>query len=151
MSYLQSSLNFSSFIRGEIGKFGVGQAAVDMAFQTALRFPEIFLLDKIYGEEPLYVYTIDVTGVLTQSEMGAEVIEKEYQLEKEELRNKLVEYNIALEDIERVFAEIEQNNRRIRIDTLVHHLKEAGISVSNTVLFLKNMGMEDEIITRIMA
>ena len=33
----------------------------------------------------------------------------------------------------------------------MHQLKEAGISVSNTVLFLKNMGMEDEIITRIMA
>ena len=39
MNYLQSSLNFSSFIRREIGKFGVGQAAVDMAFQTSLQVP----------------------------------------------------------------------------------------------------------------
>ncbi len=62
MNYLQGSLNFSDFIRAEISKFGVGQAAVDMAFQTSLRFPEIFVLDKIYGEEPLYVYTIDLSG-----------------------------------------------------------------------------------------
>jgi DNA helicase HerA-like ATPase len=151
MNYLQSSLNFSSFIRGEIGKFGVGQAAVDMAFQTSLRFPEIFVLDKIYGEEPLYVYSIDVSGLLTPSEMGTEVIQKEYQLEKEELRNKLIEYNITLEDIEKIFAEVDQNNRKIRIDVLVRMLKEGGISVENTVLFLKNMGMEDEIIARVVS
>jgi hypothetical protein len=151
MNYLQSSLNFSKFIRGEIGKFGVGQAAVDMAFQTSLRFPEIFILEKIYGEEPLYVYTIDVSGILTQSELGSDVVEKEYQLEKEELRNKLVEYNLTYEDIERVFAEIEQNSRKIRIDRFVQMLKEGSISVSNIVLFLKNMGMEDQMITRIVA
>ena len=114
MNYLQSSLNFSSFIRGEIGKFGVGQAAVDMAFQTSLRFPEIFILDKIYGEEPLYVYSIDVSKLLTSSEMGTDVIQKEYQLEKEELKNKLIEYNITLEDIDRIFAAVEQNSRKIR-------------------------------------
>ncbi len=149
MNYLQSSLNFSSFIRGEIGKFGVGQAAVDMAFQTSLRFPEIFVLDRIYGEEPLYVYVIDVTGILTPSEMGTEVIQKEYQLEKEEFRNKLIEYNITLEDIEKIFAVVEQNNRKIGIEVLVRLLKEGGISVGNTVLFLKNMGMEDQVIARI--
>jgi hypothetical protein len=149
MSYLQSSLNFSSFIRGEIGKFGVGQAAVDMAFQTSLRFPEIFILDRIYGEEPLYVYSIDVSGLLTPSEMGTDVIQKEYQLEKEELKNKLIEYNITLEDIDSIFAQIEQENRKIKIDALVHLLKEGGISVENMVLFLKNLGMEDQIIARI--
>ncbi len=150
MSYLQSSLNFSSFIRSEIGRFGVGQAAVDMAFQTSLRFPEIFILEKIYGEEPLYVYTIDVSSILTQSELGSEVIDKEYQMEKEELRNKLIEYNLTVEEIERIFADIEKNNRRIKIDTLVHQLREGGISVGNVVLFLKNMGMEDQVITRVM-
>ncbi len=151
MNYLQSSLNFSKFIRGEIGKFGVGQAAVDMAFQTSLRFPEIFILEKIYGEEPLYVYTIDVSGILTQSELGSDVVEKEYQLEKEELRNKLVEYNLTYEDIDKVFAEIEQNSRKIKVDRFVQMLKEGSISVGNIVLFLKNMGMEDQMITRIVA
>jgi DNA helicase HerA-like ATPase len=150
MNYLQSSLNFSSFIRSEISKFGVGQAAVDMAFQTSLRFPEIFVLEKVYGEEPLYVYTIDVTGILTQSELGSAIIEKEYQMEKEELKNKLIEYNLTIEEIDKVLAEIEQNNRKVGVDVLVRQLREGGISVGNIVLFLKNMGMEDQIITRIM-
>jgi DNA helicase HerA-like ATPase len=150
MNYLQSSLNFSSFIRGEIGKFGVGQVAVDMAFQTNLRFPEIFVLDRIYGEEPLYVYTVDLTGILTQSELSSDLIDKEYQMEKEELRNKFVEYNLTFEEIESIFADIEQNGRKITIESLVHLLKEGGISAGNIVLFLKNMGMEDQIITRIM-
>ncbi|MDE1865517.1 MAG: ATP-binding protein [Candidatus Micrarchaeota archaeon] len=151
MNYLQSSLNFSPFIRTEISKFGVGQAAVDMAFQTSLRFPEIFLLEKVYGEEPLSIYTIDVTGVLTESELGSQVVDKEYQMEKEELRNKLVEYNLTAEEIEKVFSSMEQNGRRMKVDTLVRMLKEGGISVSNIVMFLKNMGVEDQVITRIMA
>ena len=74
MNYIQGSLNFSDFIRDEISKFGVGQAAVEMAFQTALRFPETFLLERIHGEEPLYVYTIDLSDILTQSEIAANVL-----------------------------------------------------------------------------
>ncbi len=65
MNYLQGSLNFSDFIKGEIGKFGVGQAAVKMEFTTTLNFPETFVLERIIGEEPLYVYTIDMSDVLT--------------------------------------------------------------------------------------
>ena len=41
------SLNFSDYIKTEITRFGVGQAAVSMAFQTAIRFPEIFVLERI--------------------------------------------------------------------------------------------------------
>jgi DNA helicase HerA-like ATPase len=151
MNYLQSSLNFSSFIRGEISKFGVGQTAVDMAFQTSQRFPEIFVLEKIYGEEPLYVYTIDVSEILTPGELGSEVVQKEYQLEREELRNNLTEYNISSEDIERIFGTIEQQGRRIKMAELIKMLKESGISVSNIVLFLKNLSIEDEKITRIIS
>ncbi len=61
----------------------------------------------------------------------------------------MVEYNLTFEDIEKIFADIEQNGRRIKIDALVAMMKEGGISVSNIVLFLKNMGMEDQIISRI--
>ena len=60
----------------------MGQAAVDMAFQTSIRFPEVFVLDRIYGEEPLYVYTIDLSDVLTQSEIAADVLQKEYEFER---------------------------------------------------------------------
>lgn len=151
MNYLQSSLNFSSFIRGEIGKFGVGQAAVDMAFQTSLRFPDIFVLDKIYGEEPLYVYTIDISDILTQGELGSNVIQTEYQMEKEELRYKFTEYNISVDDVNKIFDAIEAQQRRIKMSELIKMLKDSGISVSNIVLFLKNLSMEDQLITRIIS
>jgi DNA helicase HerA-like ATPase len=36
VDYIQGSLNFSQFIRSEISKLGVGEAAVDMSFQTSL-------------------------------------------------------------------------------------------------------------------
>ncbi len=115
MNYMQGSLNFSDFIKTEIGKFGVGQAAVDMAFQTAIRFPEMFVLDRIYGEEPLYVYTIDLSDVLTQSEISANVLQKDYQFEKEELRNKLIEYNVGSDSINEIFSTMDANNRSIKI------------------------------------
>ena len=53
LDYIQGSLGFSDYMRDEIAKFGVGQCAVNMAFQTTTEFPETFLLEKIHGEEPL--------------------------------------------------------------------------------------------------
>ncbi len=151
MNYIQGSLNFSDFIKSEIGKFGVGQAAVDMAFQTAIRFPEVFVLDKIYGEEPLYVYTLDMSDVLTPSEIAAAVLQKEYQFERDELRNKFVEFNIGNESIDEIFLMMEANSRTIRLLELVRILKKNSISVSNTVAFLKSLSIDDQIITRIIS
>lgn len=151
MNYIQGSLNFSDFIKTEINKFGVGQAAVDMAFQTAIRFPEVFILERIYGEEPLYVYTIDLTDVLTQSEIAADVLQKDYQFEREELRNKLIEYNVSLESIAEVFTIMDNQNRSIKLLEFLRMLKRSGISVSNTVTFLKSLSIDDQLITRIIA
>jgi hypothetical protein len=151
MNYLQGSLNFSDFIRGEISKFGVGQAAVEMAFQTALRFPETFLLERINGEEPLYVYTIDMSDILTQSEIAANVLMREYQFEKDELKNKLIEYNVSGEAIDAMFATMDSRQRSIDMLELVRNLSSTNVSISNIVSFLKSMSIEDTLITRILA
>jgi DNA helicase HerA-like ATPase len=151
MNYLQGSMNFSDFIKVEIGKFGVGQAAVDMAFQTALRFPEIFVLDRIYGEEPLYVYTIDMSDVLTPTELSADILQKNYQFEKEELKNKLIEYNVGNENINDIFKEMDATNRSMMLLEFIRMLKRSGITVSNTVTFLKSLSIEDQLITRIIS
>ncbi len=151
MNYLQSSLNFSSFIRSEIGKFGVGQAAVDMAFQTSLKFPEMFILDRIYGEEPLYIYTIDLSGVLTQSEATSDVVQKDYQLERDELRDRLISYNMSEADIKVMFDSIEANGRRISISDFIKSIKHAGVSSENMVIFMKNFSIDDLMITRILS
>lgn len=151
MNYLQSSLNFSSFIRSEISKFGVGQAAVDMAFQTSIKFPEMFILDKIYGEEPLYIYTIDLSGVLTKSELTSDVMQKEYQLERDELKDKLISYNMSEVDIKTLFDSIEANGRRIFIADFIKSIKHAGVSSENLVIFMKNFSIDDIMITRILS
>jgi len=147
MSYLQGSLNFSGFIKSEIGKFGVGQAAVDMAFQTALRFPGIFLLDKIYGEEPLYVYTIDAAEL----EVDANNMQTSYQMERDELRNRLLEYNVNNDTINEIFTTMDNQGRKIGLRDFILILKKSEINVVNTVAFLKSLGIDDQHITKVIS
>ncbi|MGC8669653.1 MAG: ATP-binding protein [Candidatus Micrarchaeia archaeon] len=151
LNYLQGSMNFSNFIRSEITKFGVGQAAVEMAFQTAIRFPETFLLEKIHGEEPLYVYTIDLSDVLTQSELAANVQQKSFEFEFDELRNKLIEYNISSDVIEHIFSIMNDQGRSIKMLEFVRELSNAGVIVPNIVSFLKSLSIDDLLITRIIS
>ncbi|MEM3227551.1 MAG: ATP-binding protein [Candidatus Micrarchaeaceae archaeon] len=150
MNYLQGSLNFSDFIRSEIGKFGVGQVAVVMAFQTAIRFPETFLLEKIKGEEPLYVYTIDITDSLTQSEISSGVVQREYQFEKDELKNIFIEYSLSSEDIDAIFATLDQGGRGSKINDFIGMLRSHGTRIEDIISFLRNLGIPDQLITRIM-
>ncbi len=149
LNYLQGSLNFSDFIRTEISKFGVGQAAVQMAFQTAIRFPETFMLERIHGEEPLYVYTVDFSDILTQSELSAGLIQKDYQFEKEELKNKFIDFDISSEGIEELFSKMDGQGRYIKVIDFVRELKAREVQTSVIVSFLKSLSLDDSIITRL--
>ena len=151
LNYLQGSLNFSDFMRSEIAKFGVGQAAVHMAFRTALRFPDTFILERIQGEEPLYVYKIDFTDVLTQSEISANVIQKEYEFEREELKTKMIEFNIGGDGISEMFAKMDTQDRRIKVVEFVQNLRAHDVPTSTIVDFLKSLSLDDIIITRIIS
>ncbi|EQD39105.1 hypothetical protein B2A_11243, partial [mine drainage metagenome] len=134
----------------EITKFGVGQAAVEMAFQTSLRFPETFILERIQGEEPLYVYTIDLTDVLTKAELSANVVQKDYQFEKDEIRNKFIDYNVSSESIDGIITKFDAQQRTMKVSELISALEDAGMPTSEMVMFLKSMGIEDTMISRIM-
>jgi DNA helicase HerA-like ATPase len=151
MNYLQGSLNFSDFIRSEISKFGVGQAAVEMAFQTAIKFPETFVLEKIHGEEPLYVYTIDMTDVLMQSELAAGVVQKDFQFEKEELKSRFIEFNIPAEGIDELFKKMESQGRYMKMMDFIAQLKGNSVSNSTIASFLKSLSLDDVLITRIIS
>lgn len=151
LDYIQGSLNFSDFIRNEISKFGVGQSAVEMAFQTSIRFPETFILEKIYGEEPLYSYTIDMTDILTQPELAANIIQRSYEFEKGELRNKFIEYNIGSDEIDSIFLQLDQNDRSIKMLDLINLLKEKNVTLENIISFLKSLSIEDELTSRIIS
>ncbi len=151
MNYLQGSLKFSDFIREEIGKFAVGQAAVKMEFMTSLTFPETFVLGRISGEEPLYIYTLDISDVLTQNELSAKLVQSAYELERDELRNRFIEYNIGGAIAKEVFASFDSSGRRMKVLDLVRLLKNRSVLNTDIVSFLKGLSIDDVIITRILA
>ncbi len=151
VEYIQRSLKFSDFVKEDINKFGVGQAAVHMTFQTSISFPSTFVLEKIHGEGPLFVYSLDLTDVLTQSEISAGIIQKEYQLERDEIRNKFIEYNMNVENINDIFASFDSSGRAMKILDFIRILKSNGVVNPSIVAFLKSLSIEDQIITRIIS
>ncbi len=151
LNYMQGSLNFSNFIRSEISKFGVGQAAVYMAFQTAIRFPETFVLEKIHGEEPLYVYKIDMSDVMTEAELSAGVMDRSYEFEREELKSKFIDFNISSEGIDELIKRMDDSGRYMKMLDFIQELRSRDVTPSNIVEFLKSLSLDDILITRIMS
>ena len=148
MNYLQGSLNFSDFIRKEISKFGVGQAAVDMSFQTSVQFPEIFVIDRVVGEMPIDVFTLSVGDILNQAELENAELQKEYYFERVDLRNRLIESNVGLEVIEGVLSKLETQNRFVDVRGFIQVLTQFKIERDNIILFMRGLGMQDALITR---
>lgn len=149
MNYLQGSLNFSNFIRGEIAKLGVGQAAIDMSFNTSVKFPNVFLLEKIVGELPLDTFTITVSDILTPQELADPSMRKDYMFDKITLNSKLVENGLDSEAVLSIFKKIGDQNRVIDIRTLVELMLKENVGRDTVVSFLRNIGLQDAIITRI--
>ncbi len=149
LDYLQGSLNFSNFMRSEISKFGVGQAAVDMSFQTSVQFPEVFLIDRVVGEIPLDVYTVGVTGVLNQAELEDTSLQKEYYLERIDLNSKFIQSNVNSVAIDEIFRELDARNRSIDIRGLVQVMLSKKVSKDTAVELLRSFGLSDAIITRV--
>ncbi len=151
LNYIQSSLNFSDTIREKISRFGVGQAAVDMAFQTNLSFPQVFTLEKIRGEEPLYVYRIDMTDILTKGEIDSGTLPKDYQFEATELKNKLIEINMGAESIASIVAAFDLRNRSLSMRDFIELLTKNSSGTRDIMTFLKSLSIDDVIITRIIS
>ncbi len=149
MKYMQGSLNFSDYIRSEIGKFGVGQAAVDMSFNTAVQFPNVFILDRIVGEVPLDTYTIAIAEVLNPDELAERSIVKEYSFERIDLNSKLVESGLGSEVIGKIFAKMDEKNRLIDVREMVKSMVDMNIGRNSIVSLLRSIGLSDILITRI--
>ncbi|MGC8538308.1 MAG: ATP-binding protein [Candidatus Micrarchaeia archaeon] len=148
MDYLQGSLNFSDFMRKEISKFGVGQAAIDMSFQTSVQFPEVFLIDRVIGEIPLDVYTINISEILTQEELADQKLAKEYYFEKLDIRNKLIENSVDPATIEELFKKFDEASRMVDIRYAVQAMIDLHLSREMVANFLRGIGFSDSIISR---
>jgi hypothetical protein len=149
LEYLQSTLNFSNYMRAEIAKLGVGQAAVNMAFQANADFSETFMLDKIEGEEPMQEFFLDLEGVLTREELSMEGVARSTSFEKDELKKKLRAYGMNEEQSDEVVALFSKKGRRMEISAFVVLLTRYGIGRGNISGFLKELGLEDSTVVNV--
>ena len=85
------------------------------------------------------------------SEISAGIIQKDYQFEEEELKNKFIEYNMGTEAINSIFKALNDQNRSSKILDFIRLLMANGITTEDIVLFLKSLSIEDLLITRIMS
>ncbi|VVB99011.1 DNA import protein CedB [uncultured archaeon] len=151
LDYLQSTLNFSDYMREGIAKLGVGQAAVNMAFQTTADFSETFLLDKIEGEEPMQEYFLDLDKVLTREEMTMEGVQRSASFEKDELKKKLRSYGMSEEQSDEILDLFAKKGRRMEISAFVVLLQRYGIARNNISGFLKELGLEDNTVVNVLS
>ncbi|MFH0927759.1 MAG: ATP-binding protein [Candidatus Micrarchaeota archaeon] len=147
LDYLQNTLNFSDYMRGEIRKLGVGQAAVNMAFQATAQFSETFLLEKIIGEEPIIEFFLDLDYAL--GPRGGANMARSVSFEKEELRKHLRAFGLSEMHVEEVSGLFTQHNRHLDIISFVIMLERYGVARSNITSFLKDVGVDDSTIVNI--
>lgn len=149
LDYLQTTLNFSNYMRGEIGKLGVGQAAVNMAFQTTAQFSETFLIDKIEGEEPLEEYFLNLENVMSEEEKRLGTMARTVSFEKDELRKKLRAFGLDEVHVEEISDLFRKKNKHIDVISFVILMERYGIARVNITSFLKDIGIEDSTIINI--
>lgn len=151
LDYLQSTLNFSDYMRDGIAKLGVGQAAVNMAFQATADFSETFLIEKIEGEEPMQEFFLDMDKVLSPEELSMEGAMRSISFEKDELKKKLREYGMGEEQGDEIVALFSKKGRRMEITSFVVLLQRYGIARSNISSFLKELGLEDNALVAVLS
>ncbi len=151
MNYLQGSLNFSDYIRSEISKLGVGQAAVDMAFNTSVRFPNVFMINKIVGELPIDTYLISMLKVLSQQELDDPSVQKDYSFDKMSLSSKLIDSGIGSDTITKLLAKLGDQGNSADISDLVNMLLHDGISRDSIVRLMRSIGLRDTTIAKVFA
>lgn len=149
LDYLQGSLNFSNYMRSEIAKFGVGQAAVNMAFHTAAQYPSTFLLEKIEGEEPIKELFLDIEKVLTEQQRRDVNMPKSISFQKEDVRKKMRAYGLSEERVEEISKLFEKKNRHMDVVSFIILLERFGIARANIASFLKDINIDDSTIINI--
>ncbi len=148
LDYLQASLNFSDYMRGEIAKLGVGQAAVNMAFQTTASFSETFLIEKIVGEEPMQEFFLDM-GSLADPALGEVDMARSVSFEREELKKRLRAFGLDETHVEEIANLFAKKNRHMDVVSFVILLERYGIGRPNLTTFLKDVGIDDSTIINI--
>lgn len=134
--YVKSSAGYSDSIDEEISKFGVGDAAVSMIFAEKQAGHTTFLLKRIDGEEPLFLYKLK----------GGEV---EIEIEREQLIRMLFEHGLDDAQVSMVKEEFEKGDGELSAEILVSFFEKFGYSKASTISFLRQLGVEEKNIVHI--
>ncbi len=137
LDYLQGSLRFSNYLRKKIMGFGVGQAAINMAFHVPLQFSQTFVIKHIEGEEPIKDYFISFEGI-EGVPMAFSI-----SIKKNEFRARLRRFGLSDEHVEAITNAFEKAYRRMNVVDLVLQLERYGVDRRQIVDFLKEMGVND--------
>ena len=129
--YVKNSIGYSKFIDGEIGKFGVGDAAVNMIFAERQSRVMTFLMDKIDGEEPLLIYKI----------RGGEMI---VEIEREQFVRMLYEIGLNESQLGLIKNEFEKGDGLLDGEQLVAILEKFGYSKPSIISFLRQLGIDEK-------
>jgi len=135
--YVRSSLNYSDYVDNEISKFGVGDAAVNMIFSKRAGKSLTFLMEKIDGEEPLFVYTIKVGKM------------KDVEIEREQFSRMLFELGLNDEQINLIKVEFERGDGGMDATDFVGMLEKFGYSPSSIMTFLRELGVDEKYIVEV--
>jgi DNA helicase HerA-like ATPase len=129
--YVRNSIGYSDFVDGEISKFGVGDAAVNMIFAERQSKVMTFLMEKIDGEEPLLIYKI----------RGGEMI---VEIEREQFVRMLYEIGLNESQLGLLKDEFERGDGLLDGEQLVAVLEKFGYSKPSIISFLRQLGIDEK-------
>lgn len=151
LDYMQGSLNFSNYMREEIGRLSVGECAVNMALTSSVPYPSTFLMNRVEGEEPTREFFLDLTNVLTKKQKGDVSMAKSVSFLKDDFRRRLRQYGIPDDKVEEITRIFEKSSRRMDVINFVILLERYGAVRRNISEFLKDIGIDDTTIINIFA
>lgn len=129
--YVRNSIGYSEFMDNEIARFGVGDAAINMIFAERQGQATTFLLNRIDGEEPLFLFRIK----------GGDM---EIEIEREQLVKMLYELGLTESQVNIVKLEFEKSDGLVGAEDLVTLLEKFGYSKPNILSFLRQLGVNEK-------
>ncbi len=134
--YVRESIGYSDFIDSEISRFGVGNAAINMIFAKRQSKSSTFLLEKIDGEDPLFIYKVQ----------GGKM---DVEIEREQFVRMLYELGLNESQLGIVKKEFEKKDGVLEGEKIVEILERFGYSKSSIISFLRQLGFEEKNLIRV--
>ncbi|MEW6528411.1 MAG: ATP-binding protein [Candidatus Micrarchaeota archaeon] len=129
--YVQDSLNYSDYIDKEISKFGVGDAAIHMIFSDKQAKPSTFLLQKIDGEAPLFIFKLK----------GEDM---EIEIEREQFMRALHEFGLSEDQMNIVRNAFEKGDGVLSGVNIIRMFETFGYSKASTMSFLRQLNVPEK-------